>query len=196
MTLLLDPLLHWIVKTVKNFADNVFLLKFNQLFEFQSWPKVFEIQNLNCIWGNWAQSIFQSLAIGAVVEGRFFALVGKTHPLLTSRLLIHSWARLATVHIAPMQCTFQRTFIWYFDSDILPKELVFFLASNSVMVVLVLTHHYTPCRNHFFCRFKPTPVLKPIIWPFWAGMGKGGLLTPKSWTGIGEKVFSSNMFED
>ena len=126
VTHLLDLLLHWIVKTVKNYTDNVFFFKVNQLFEFQSWPKVFEIQNLNCISGNWAQSIFQSLDIGAVVEGRVFALVGKTHPLLTSRLLIHSWARLATVHIAPMQCTFQRTFIWYFDSDILPKELVFF----------------------------------------------------------------------
>ena len=88
-----------------------------------------------------------------------------------------------------MQCTFQRTFIWYFDSDILPKELVFFLASNSVMVVLVLTHHYTPCRNHFFAASSQPLCLSPLYDPFGQGWARGEYWLQKIEQGRGESIF-------
>ena len=52
-----------------------------------------------------------------------------------------------------------------------PRCMFFFQAPNCVVVVLVLTNHYTPCCNQFFAPLRH-PVLKPIIWPFWARMSK------------------------
>ena len=68
------------------------------------------------------------------------------------------------------------------------RSLFFSYLQKCVMVVLVLTNHYTPCRNHFFAAPRH-PVLKPIIWPFWAGMSKGGNIGFQKLKETGRKYF-------